>query len=842
MSASADRDAALAAALAAWEEAGGQVDVDWFCRRWAHAGPELRDALLMHRALARLGRGRVPARLGRYLVGEELGRGGMAPVFRARDQELGRDVALKVLVSDPSRPRARDERFAREARALAQLDHPHVVGIHDVGHDGDFTWYAMELCAGSLADAPLPPPPARYREAARLAHEAALGLAAAHRAGILHRDVKPANLLLDGDGRVRVADFGLARFEDEGSLTATGEVLGTLRYAAPEQLLGRPSTVASDVHGLGKTLLFLATGDPPPGRPELLPRALARIVRRATALRPDARHRDMEELAAELRAFVDGRAPPRRARRLAALALALPAAAAVGWAARSEAPLPAGWTIWQGTRAAWAEAEPFRSLRRAAAPWPVEAALGDRGLVLVRDGRPVAEVALANLDLHPDPARWRVAPPLDADGDGAPETVLEGGGRVVVVKWGAPSLGVAGSWLAEADHRMGYGSPAVADWDGDGRPEVLLADEGTSGTGLVQERATFYALDAATGERRLALRLDGVARSTPQLLRDGLGRVRETWLDLETGAAGGLSGGLWRLAPGAAPERIPLRGAGHTLTWPAFADVDGDGEEELLVGGTSGRVYCLARRAPHATLWTVDGDGPLSYLHLGEQDGEPGDEVCYGSATRFSCLRTAPGLDAARRVAWSVPLPGGCVARPIEIPDLDGDGRRELACGAARGATAAWIVSAAADRPIALEAPAAAREGAGLHPFFAARLLALPRGDATLVVGATTTGWVLAWRVAAGAAPALLWARGVGAPIVASPQEVDGGVLVADYQGWLQLLDPEDGAPRWGYRARGAVGGTPAIVDGGLVFADVFGTIYRVPLAAPRPTTWAPAR
>ncbi|SNX55793.1 serine/threonine-protein kinase [Streptomyces sp. TLI_55] len=199
---------------------------------------------------------------GRYQLQELLGRGAMGEVWRASDEVLGRLVAVKLLRAEEA---ADAERFRLEAQTAARLNHPNVVGMYDFGSHHDQLYLVMELVDGwSLAQerslrGVLPP-----TEAAAIAAQAAAGLAAAHQQGVIHRDIKPANLMLATDRTVKVADFGIARFAAaDSTLTATGKILGTADYLAPERALGRPAQPASDVYSLGCVLYELLTGRPP---------------------------------------------------------------------------------------------------------------------------------------------------------------------------------------------------------------------------------------------------------------------------------------------------------------------------------------------------------------------------------------------------------------------------------------------------------------------------------------------------------------------------------------------------------------------------------------------------
>src|SRR4051812_39700021 len=204
-------------------------------------------------------------RVGRYLVLSSIGAGGMGVVFAAYDPQLDRKVALKLLRANLAGANAKEARtrLKREAQAIAQLNHPNVVGVYDVGttDDGD-VYIAMEFVEGDTLTSWLKKWPRTWREILEVFHQAARGLAAAHTVGLLHRDFKPDNVLVGGDGRVRVTDFGLARSvlgPDEGvrtqgsnasalhaDLTATGTVLGTPRYMPPEQLTGPAIDARSD--------------------------------------------------------------------------------------------------------------------------------------------------------------------------------------------------------------------------------------------------------------------------------------------------------------------------------------------------------------------------------------------------------------------------------------------------------------------------------------------------------------------------------------------------------------------------------------------------------------------
>jgi eukaryotic-like serine/threonine-protein kinase len=259
---------------------------------------------------------------GRYRLERPLGHGGMASVYLAHDSELDRPVAVKLLAENAAGDDGLRERFVREARLAARLSHPNVVSVFDAGEDEGRPYIVMEHVAGETLSeligrrGRLPP-----EEARALALQAAHGLAHAHASGLVHRDIKPQNLLLRADGTLKIADFGIARAAEGTALTQAGTVLGTAAYLAPEQGLGEQTTPASDIYSLGAVLYELLTGRPPyefdsladlaekqkrhaiPPVRELapdVPRELEDVVMRCLARNPDYRPAQLErELAPE---------------------------------------------------------------------------------------------------------------------------------------------------------------------------------------------------------------------------------------------------------------------------------------------------------------------------------------------------------------------------------------------------------------------------------------------------------------------------------------------------------------------------------------------------------------
>jgi eukaryotic-like serine/threonine-protein kinase len=236
----------------------------------------------------------------RYRVTGQLGVGGMGVVVRACDEVLGRDVAVKLLADNLALDAGSRARFLHEARAAAAITDPRVVAVYDVGEEGGRPYLVMECVDGpSLAEVLAADGPLGGDEVQRIAVDALGALSRAHEAGLLHRDVKPGNLLRAPDGTTKVTDFGVAVAVDGERLTRTGFVIGTAGYLAPERRRGEPATVRTDLWALGATLTELLTGAAPgdaaterlADRDDLSPR-LRELLRRLLAEHPDDRPAD----------------------------------------------------------------------------------------------------------------------------------------------------------------------------------------------------------------------------------------------------------------------------------------------------------------------------------------------------------------------------------------------------------------------------------------------------------------------------------------------------------------------------------------------------------------------
>jgi len=267
---------------------------------------------------------RTPLQFGRFRVLGELGRGAMGVVYRAEDPALGRAVAIKTItLTGTDEERAHFEaRFLQEARAAGGVGHPSIITIYDVGREGDVAFMAMELLDGRelrdlIRGGSLPP-----SEAVEIAAQVAEALAVAHDRGVVHRDVKPGNIMVLSDGRVKVMDFGIARLRDPDVKTATGMMLGSPRYMSPEQVSGESFDHRADIFSLGVVLYEMLTGItpfageditqlmfqvvngavvPPSHVNRTLPPVLDYIIARALKKVPAERYGSAAEFAADLR-------------------------------------------------------------------------------------------------------------------------------------------------------------------------------------------------------------------------------------------------------------------------------------------------------------------------------------------------------------------------------------------------------------------------------------------------------------------------------------------------------------------------------------------------------------
>lgn len=254
---------------------------------------------------------------GRYRHVRDLGRGAMGTVWLARDEDLARLVAIKRLLPEGDDEPGNVRRILREARTAAALQHPNSVVVLDRLLVGDMPYVVMEYVPGrTLAETIATEGPLSPERAAAVGAQLASVLAAAHRLGITHRDIKPANVLLQSDGTAKVADFGIARLAGDPALTATGQMIGTVAYMAPEVASDAADSPASDMWSLGATLFACVEGHPPYGGPGLNPSITAMLVRLVSQPVPEPRRAGplRELIAALLDKDPDRRPSPSTAR------------------------------------------------------------------------------------------------------------------------------------------------------------------------------------------------------------------------------------------------------------------------------------------------------------------------------------------------------------------------------------------------------------------------------------------------------------------------------------------------------------------------------------------------
>ena len=300
----------------------------------------------------------------RYEITKAIARGGMARVYLARDRSLDRPVAVKELVPEFAADESFVERFRREAQAAANLTHPNIVGVYDWGTQDNTYFIIMEYVDGPVLSKVLRDEgPLHPRRAAELASEVAAALGFAHSRGVVHRDVKPGNVILTSSGQAKVTDFGIARAMSapEENLTQAGSVMGTATYFSPEQAQGLPVDQRSDLYSLGVVLFEMVTGrtpftgetplaiaykhvqDQPPAPSTLvsgLPAGLEAVIMKLLRKRPEDRYASAEDLRADLRRFLNGQATLAEQERAAAVGTPTSAVAAAGAAVAAADPAP----------------------------------------------------------------------------------------------------------------------------------------------------------------------------------------------------------------------------------------------------------------------------------------------------------------------------------------------------------------------------------------------------------------------------------------------------------------------------------------------------------------------
>ena len=270
-------------------------------------------------------------KLGPYEILAPIGAGGMGEVYRATDTRLHRTIAIKILPPEKVPDAERKQRFLQEARTASALSHPNIVTLHDIANDSGRDYLVMEYVPGKSLDKLIPPEGLPLSETLLYIQQIASGLAAAHQAGIVHRDIKPHNVIVTAGSQVKILDFGLAKLVERGTgledqtqtlretLTQTGTILGTLAYMSPEQARGKPLDSRTDIFSLGVMLYEMLAGgrpfggkspvetlhavinDQPP--PLTQPPELQEIVDKALAKEPAERYQHAGDLALDLRRF-----------------------------------------------------------------------------------------------------------------------------------------------------------------------------------------------------------------------------------------------------------------------------------------------------------------------------------------------------------------------------------------------------------------------------------------------------------------------------------------------------------------------------------------------------------
>jgi len=271
--------------------------------------------------------GNTLSQLGRYRILGELGHGAMGIVYKAEDPLLGRIVAIKTitLVTDEAERIEYEARFFQEARAAGGLNHPNLITIHDIGREGDIAYMAMELLEGVELREVMARGPVPLRLALEIITQAAEGMAFAHERGVIHRDIKPGNIMIVRGRHAKIMDFGIARMRVSDVKTQTGAILGSPKYMSPEQVAGKRVDHRADIFSLGVVLYELAAGTPPFTAPNMaqlmqqiaiatplppsavnpaLSPMLDLIVARALEKEPDARYQSAAEMAADLRGCI----------------------------------------------------------------------------------------------------------------------------------------------------------------------------------------------------------------------------------------------------------------------------------------------------------------------------------------------------------------------------------------------------------------------------------------------------------------------------------------------------------------------------------------------------------
>jgi serine/threonine-protein kinase len=603
--------------------------------------------------------------LGRYELVEDIGEGGMATVFRARDKELRRDVAVKVLFPHLARRAEVVRRFHREARAAAGLEHANILRIYDVGggEAGEPPYIVMELIRGRTLMAEIEQRGFVLAElAASVGALLADALAAAHAAGVIHRDIKPANVLIASGGRLLLADFGVARLETEDSLvTRTGALLGTPAYMSPEQATGDTATVRSDLYSLGATLYQLATGFLPySGTPakvmsQIATGALISPLRRRPAVGPDL-SRVIEQLME-----TDAADRPAKAAEVAGTLRELAAAGGLGDPGEELAAYfedPEGWL---GKRMPTVVGALVGAGKRAIADakLPRAMALADRASELAPDDPAVKSLVASVTEGGRASRRRRVL------GIAGLVVVVAGGATAAVIGLsggGPPIAHDAGIALAPPDATLiavaDDATPMVVDAMPvvvDAAPIVVDAARARPDAGRLRSDASAHrdaglAAPPADAEAMTVAPIDAAIDAAP---RPGFITVEnDRWCDVKIDDAprGRRESGPFQVAPG--HHRVVCEQPGTGNKW--FAELDIAPGQRAVAKGSMARKVDIVVQLADADHVTIDGQlyangarVPLSEDRHEIRAIRGGDEVGKAFVTiRAPCtLRDRPALD-----------------------------------------------------------------------------------------------------------------------------------------------------------------------------------------------------
>jgi len=583
---------------------------------------------------------RPPADFGSYEVIEEISRGGVGIVYKARQRGLNRIVALKVLLGGVSATPDQVQRFLHEARAAAKLQHPHIVPIHDFGTQDGQHYFTMDYIEGeSLADV-IARGPLHGREALELVQQVAQALQYAHEQGVVHRDIKPGNILVTRDGQVKVTDFGLAKetTSNELHLTVTGQVMGTPRYMSPEQAQGRTAHAdgRSDVFSLGVTMYEMLTGQPAfqaenviqilqkivteePIRPHKINRKVHRdvetICAKAMEKTPERRYQTALELSLDITRFLAGE--PIEAK-------------AIGSVQRAGRKL--------------------RQHSKAVLVYAVALFITINAIILALNARP----STLRLKIH--------TPAAEALVDGVPltETDLAQGkalrsGQQHVLRVTAEPLFDPQEFTFTTkpgdDRSLGvtlvrrHGKLAIT---------TVPPDAGVTIVNEDGYRATFQGptieQELPTGEYTLLVHKENfLAQDETVAVRAGV--TLELNIELS-------SVRLWEAAT-----------SGSVLSVPAVADFDGDGANDVVVGDDDGKIYCFSGRNGIA-LWVFRADNSVQApLSRADMNGDGLPDVVVGSTDgRLYCLNGKNG-----HALWAFDTKGPIIG-PALLKDVNGDG------------------------------------------------------------------------------------------------------------------------------------------------------------------------